>query len=139
MKRKFAIRAFLRSELDDLNRRVADLTRPPAKSLTPVLYLEPPAESAVWSAAVLFTLSCEGAPLFRLQSAIRVHCQNAPVSAGFTPQNATFRPVRAFPTRPAPSNRSAYLRSSAKLPAPPEFPHEIPQTFFLPKIGRAHV
>src|SRR6266853_854501 len=68
MKRKFAIRAFLRSELDDPNRRVSDLPRASTKSLTSVLYLETSLAGPVcWSAAVLFTLSCEGPPLFRLQ------------------------------------------------------------------------
>src|SRR4030081_16018 len=49
MKRKFAIRAFLRSELDDPNRRVSDLPRPSTKSLTSVLYLENSPARAVCS------------------------------------------------------------------------------------------
>jgi hypothetical protein len=58
MKRKFAIRAFLRSELEDPNRRVSDLPRPSTKSLTSVLYLETsPAAGVCWSAAVLPPLS----------------------------------------------------------------------------------
>src|SRR5260370_15401710 len=68
MKRKFAIRAFLRSELDDPNRRVSDLPRPSTKSLTSVLYLETSLAGPVcWSAAVFFALSREEPPLFRLQ------------------------------------------------------------------------
>src|SRR5713226_650173 len=97
MKRKFAIRAFLRSELDNPNKRLSDLPRIPAKSLTPVLYLEPPAEGPVcWSAAVLLILftpsfegSREGPPRFRLHQrytspmperrsqVIRYRCQSA--------------------------------------------------------------
>src|SRR6267154_1480349 len=105
MKRKFAIRAFLRSELDDPNQRLSDLPLPEAKSLTPVLYLEPPAVGSNQRA--------------------------------FTPRNAASHRPRASPIRPAPSSQSACLPFSAKPPAPPGSPRGIPQTFFLPKIGRA--